>query len=565
MSDELEKALERIRAAAQQLSTSISRHAFVRLAAFAIFVFAVANATEGFRSAEIYSEIKEIRTLGIVSGTTDEPSPFEGYWFFNWLFRSSGDEGPLSFHPANLFPASQRQEQQKDEAYAVLVKYKRWKEITDAGKLSEAQIKRDAQEQQDFLAEKIRDAYRSLFQVEFSLVGAKLNVDLRTWFLLFPIILLLSQMYLSIEQHKLALLRTVISAWVPKGNNPTPAAVDQLLLTTEAAERGFGRYPSVILSRSFSLAQFGLLIYLLVAIKPWLEDTWSKLFVSGVAFGVLIGPGIYWAVGYVRSAKRKLDQQTIHKTNVSIPAPRETRLQAIGNRLTSRPARLLKLGSLLVLLSLLLPLGGCLGHLSGYRVLLRLNGPTRTAQGVDSGDRDDFAWYSVPFANDAEEERKTLVSFVQESGYTAYVLSVFLSVVTIGALLVRRQRGRTFLLRAGRFISSLCLCFLVADLFSLWLPPLKFLLLPIGVLVPFILTVYRIRDDAPHRRILAPGHFPFVLGAFITLIDVYLAIQSEQRDLYRAEIGMFALLSGVWCLTAGYWRSSPESLATPPS
>jgi hypothetical protein len=396
-----------------------------------------------------------------------------------------------------------------------------------------------------------------------------LEVDLLDWMYAVPIILFLfitSEVYRQILSKKSSLLKLVAAYRLQTASAEEAPTVEVLRFPGPGGQEStFVRHPGDYirwLQRFWLLLLVYLLLHVIVSEPPWQHDSelfWQALWVSGLV-GTL---GIY-AAAYIRYACRQLEAEVAAMIEWTPPVPWTARQWDRGRRLVAwvrarlRPRVSLSTGSVLILLTLVLPLALSEGNCGptdepGYKLITGADGTF---------------WYSSYLLGDRGLLHRRLVkASVNELGRSLYALAASASLLTLLLVFVERIRGSRWLrdsrlLRAMSALTGTIALFALADYASLGLGALMFgvepgLLWVCGWLVPVILWLRFALSSEPSAKARWPRLRSRLVVFYLPLVLSYIGLML----LFVLSLDMWGLpvyLVGVLLLASGYLRLAAD-------
>jgi hypothetical protein len=348
---EVQKDLEALRKAAEDVSSQINTILLFRTALMILLTVLLARALVAWGSSSVQETIEEFADLGgrltkleqaqIDGGTRskDEKTRVPRVDPISLLFTPD---------PVNIFSPSE--------------------EMTQLG----ARIDRNAR--------RIRDAYWNIFGVEVSLLGTKIQFDLRVILLLLPLFGPVANVYLYALRHKRRHLIAIGQARLQESQHQGALAIDPVTFGESLQQQDalaidsvtFGeslypwifRYPASILNATFWASALTLIA--VCGIFEWEQATSEDRDLGLVLMNVTVAAfliAMYWG----RRVENRIRLEVFQQTRIDVPAdPFNERLTRLRERLLECAARLrprptVITGSLLILLTLALNIGqtGC--------------------------------------------------------------------------------------------------------------------------------------------------------------------------------------------------------------
>src|SRR6185295_8505284 len=412
----MDKDVEKLREEYRELASRLSKTALIGLSLLFVFVNAFSRAYSRVNGDEVKKALSEINELYKI--TKERPD-------MSGIFRFFAD------------PSSKADSSETEESSAE----------PKAAPIPPEQVE-TAREQQKKLARDIEQKADAWFTIEPSILGTGLEIDVRYWILLLPVLFLLGGSYVYISRTKLSLLRKCLAQCL-RESPENGTALDPLLFGSEPGKQtAYLRHPSQFEIFLYGLGILGLIGELIVVGWPFWSalDSGFYLWVSG--FLALL---TFYAAAYSRNAARGLEAQTAALMGVAPEATFADRAWSKGidwGRRISRPARLrprlsLASGSLLTLLSLFLATATSCnsGPRKGYELVLGMH---------------DATWFSAGFLGGYSS---------QLVGRTVYTASQVVAVLALALVVVRLLRPS--FLQKSWWTSGLCRISVTFSLFLL--------------------------------------------------------------------------------------------------
>jgi hypothetical protein len=508
----MEIDLERLREEHQQLASRLSRLALIGISLLFVLVNAFARAYGRVNGEEVRVALQDIKQLEKISG--ERPN----LPYILQVFSDSSD--------------SEKEEEPAEQAAS--------EASPSESQPVDVEAKRRALERQHVIALELEKKADEWFTISPSLLGTSLEIDVRYWILLLPVLFLAMGSYFYIGRIKLMLLRR-IGAYRLQHGPDDGTVLDHLLFRA-----GWGRstsylqHPAQLENFLFRLGILGLILQLIIAGWPF----WSSLD-KNLLRGLLsvLAILIFYVAAYARSAARGLEMEV---ADLLGQTPRVALVDRIGIKMLEwsrrasrlprrRPHISLTGGSLLTLLSLALATAtSCnAGPRKGYELILGLN---------------DALWFTADGFSGISD---------QFLGRTIYTASQVVALLTIALLVASSFNSRlrqrkwpcAWLWRASGIVSLFLLvdCGIVAPL---GVSILSDMLRLIYWVVPVCLWYFYTLTKKTERR----DRWPAVRSALLVLYTpvLILAIPTLVSKARSGLTGLPVYLTGFFLLTAGY-------------
>ncbi len=512
-----EQDLAQLREEYLQLSARISRFSLVSLLLLFLLVMAFSRAFSRINGAEVRALIARIEHLRPVSEREPELS-----YVFSVLLRnerSAPSEGQAQ--PKEVSPLEPKQ----------------------------------AAEEQKELEEKMEGLAEEWFSIHSSILGTPMNLDLRYWILLLPLLIGGGAVYLYILRVKQAVVAAIAAHFLEKTDAAEESILDRLLFEKPDGSSAYARFPARLeafacIASVVSLSGY----FLLVALPLW--PLWDKAYPSILLEGLVTGT-VYVAAGCLLIRSRLWHQaedltgvfrpQTwIDRSRLGLIKPRRW-LSRLPNPLR-QPRRKMLVGSALVLLTLFLSMTtSCLSDRED------LNATRAKGYEVVLAQEDWMNWFTSTLVENDPWFKDDLGGLTPQMDRAAYTLSLILAIATLILLAIpavsqNSQWWRRLALLAG------CLgIYYLSDLFYVntfrYPFPAETLVYHFSWVVPTILLVrfrFSLREDVrtrwlPLRRILLVLFLPGIFGSIYLLGVMTLAF-----SVYGYPVFLLGILLVAW-------------------
>lgn len=427
---------------------------------------------------------------------------------------------------------------------------------------------------QKLAASRIRELYRTAFSAEIGLLGINAVVDLRNWFALIPLVVLISEIYLAIERKKLSLLAIAVgmASETERPADKSAKFYEQLFISGQGT--AFSRHPAQLIG----VFQYTLVILLLGYLA-------TAVFGGPFSFSDVIFPALsttiilaWYARRYYQRVAAALEFDLVAALGSPLTrAPRVRRgasLATLYRKLSDSvgPKLQLSSGSSLVLLTLFMSVNFNFCSDTNPKAHQFLKDPGRL-ESSDLVDEPPFKpvgtwWLTSTLAFDRFSRTPFMtpaLSYVIEGNqrltWLFYAGVVGFGLIALpGTLMVVRWKGKASIrmLYVGALFGGISSAYFASDLAFYFLSPkLKLMVLAccIGASAYFL---YRRRYDGNRLSVWEPG-LPIFVSAYIfsgfwAVMLVLLPEKVSFPEIATENMGLtfICLIGGMQLLTAGW-------------
>lgn len=367
------KNISEVRDEYDRISKAITRFSIVRATIIGIAAFVLASGLNAISSSEVNKIVDDLKANFQIT----QVSPEFNDTFLSAIYSRSFIATPSPTPAANT----------PDQAVPVV---------------SEEQ-KQQAQNKENELVEKLKAEAQKAFDLSLTapLLGTKIDVDLRFWGFLIPILVIFSETYLAILRYKRRLVFKIGSLMTRR--DPDNASSWSLIQFSERHNRlpPLLRYPAQYEWAVSCICGIALAYYVGASGKQFWDswDSGSKIFLLEIYIFIAI-----YAVAYVAYAQRQLRSQILpfrglRRPQLSGPGLAHVLTRRGADFLRRVPAKLnLVSGSLFALCTLwLVVASGCEGTRTGYQYLRKpgtgwLSGPLDVSDWFDKSYHPYVVW-----------------------------------------------------------------------------------------------------------------------------------------------------------------------------